>query len=347
MITFSPSTYTLPAISLVATPTKRQAILELAVEAERRGFAGIACPSLGGTLGLCVSLAHATSTIPFWTSIQPMYYSHPVELGNTAAHIHEISAGRFGLGIGVSHGPVVQRLGVATGKPLSDISTYVQAMRSNERFSGQLPQIFLATLRDKMLALSTEISQGAIWANASLRDISRQVASVAPTTRDQFFMSNMVPTVISTPHNDVRKLLRQAKYPQALLLVNKGLANNPRDPQMRFWQAFIFEQLGQADMALQAYLDLTREYPELAEPFNNLGVIYASKGDYPNAKAALDNALRANPKYAAAHENMGDLLVNMARQSYEQSLLVEAKQRGIAQKIERLKPVLELTQDKP
>ncbi len=153
--------------------------------------------------------------------------------------------------------------------------------------------------------------------------------------------------VISTPHNDVRKLLRQAKYPQALLLVNKGLANNPRDPQMRFWQAFIFEQLGQADMALQAYLDLTREYPELAEPFNNLGVIYASKGDYPNAKAALDNALRANPKYAAAHENMGDLLVNMARQSYEQSLIVEPKQRGIAQKIERLKPVLELTQDKP
>ena len=100
-------------------------------------------------------------------------------------------------------------------------------------------------------------------------------------------------------------------------------------------------------MAQQVYLDLTREYPELAEPFNNLGVIYAAKGDYPNAKAALDNALRANPNYAAAHENMGDLLVNMARQSYEQSLLVEAKQRGIAQKIERLKPVLELTQDKP
>ncbi len=153
--------------------------------------------------------------------------------------------------------------------------------------------------------------------------------------------------VISTPHNDVRKLLRQAKYPQALLLVNKGLATNPRDPQMQFWQGFIFEQLGQPDMALQVYLDLTHEYPELAEPFNNLGVIYAAKGDYPNAKAALDNALRANPNYAAAHENMGDLLVNMARQSYERSLSVEPKQRGIAQKIERLTPVLNLTQDKP
>jgi len=155
------------------------------------------------------------------------------------------------------------------------------------------------------------------------------------------------PAVISTPHNDVLKLLRQAKYPQALLLVNKGLSTNPRDPQMRFWQAYIFEQLDQPNMAQQVYLDLTREYPELPEPHNNLGAIYAAKGDYPNAKASLDAALRTNPNYAAAHENMGDLLINMARQSYERSLTVEPKQRGITQKIERLKPVLEITQGKP
>lgn len=186
-----------PAISLVATANKRTAVLDLAQQAETLGFSGIACPSLGAAMAFCVSLAHATKTIKFWTSIQPIYYSHAIEMANTAAHIHEISGGRFGLGIGVSHGPVVQRLGVATGKPLSDIANYVQAMRANERFSGQLPQIFLATLRDKMLALSTEVSQGAIWANASLRDVSRQVASIPEALRGQFFMSNMVPTVVS------------------------------------------------------------------------------------------------------------------------------------------------------
>lgn len=131
--------YSLPAISIVATPTKRSAILQLAQEAESRGFAGLACPSLGATLGLCTSLAHATSTIRFWTSIQPVYYNHPVEMSNTAAHIHEISGGRFGIGLGVSHAPVVQRLGVTTGKPLSDMSDYVAAMRQNSRFSGELP----------------------------------------------------------------------------------------------------------------------------------------------------------------------------------------------------------------
>ena len=187
----------LPAISIVATPTKRSAILQLAQEAESRGFAGLACPSLGATLGLCTSLAHATNTIKFWTSIQPVYYNHPVEMSNTAAHIHEISGGRFGIGLGVSHAPVVQRLGVATGKPLTDMSNYVASMRANSRFSGELPPIYLAALRDKMLALSVDVAEGAIWANASLSDISRQVDLVPPNRRANFFMANMIPTVIS------------------------------------------------------------------------------------------------------------------------------------------------------
>ena len=191
------NSYSLPAISIVATPTKRSAILQLAQEAESRGFAGLACPSLGATLGLCTSLAHATSTIRFWTSIQPVYYNHPVEMSNTAAHIHEISGGRFGIGLGVSHAPVVQRLGVTTGKPLSDMSDYVAAMRQNSRFSGELPPVYLAALRDKMLALSVDIAEGAIWANASLSDISRQVGLVPNERRSDFFMANMIPTVIS------------------------------------------------------------------------------------------------------------------------------------------------------
>jgi tetratricopeptide (TPR) repeat protein len=156
-----------------------------------------------------------------------------------------------------------------------------------------------------------------------------------------------LPTVISTPHNNVRNLLRQAKYPQALLLVNQALVTRPNDPQMRFWQGFIFEQLDKPEMALQVYQSLTQEYPELAEPHNNLGVLYAAKGDYPSAKASLDAALRANPNYPDALENMGDLLVNMARQSYERALTLEPKKRDVTQKIERLQPLLNMTQGKP
>lgn len=185
-----------PAISVVASPTKRQAILDLAVEAENRGFSGLACPSLGGTMGLCVSLAHVTHSINYWTSIQPIYYSHPVEAANTASHINEMSNGRFRFGLGVSHGPVTQRLGVTTGKPLTDIADYVAAMRANEKFGGQLPPIYLAALRNKMLQLSADIAEGAIWANASLSHMSTQLGEVPAAVRPDFFLANMIPTVI-------------------------------------------------------------------------------------------------------------------------------------------------------
>ena len=198
-----------PALSIVASPTKRRAILELAVEAENRGFSGLACPSLGGTMGLCVSLAHVTHSMPYWTSIQPIYYSHPVEAANTASHINEISDGRFRFGIGVSHGPVTQRLGVSTGKPLSDISDYVAAMRANERFGGQLPPIYLATLRNKMLQLASEIAEGAIWANASLSHMDKQLSEVPSAKKSEFFLSNMIPTVIDDDVEAARAINRK------------------------------------------------------------------------------------------------------------------------------------------
>lgn len=206
-MTSSPPRY--PAVSLVASATRRASVLQLAAQAEQRGFTHVACPSLGAALPLCVSLAHSTSTLQFFTSVQPIYLAHPVEAANTAAHIHEVSNARFAFGIGVSHGPVVERLGVSTGKPLSDVRNYVEAMRANERFSGKLPPIYLATLRDKMLDLALEIADGALWANASLRAISAQVQRIPATRREGFFMANMIPVVINDDVEAARAVNRR------------------------------------------------------------------------------------------------------------------------------------------
>lgn len=214
-MTSSPQQF--PAISLVASPTRRTAVLQLAAEAEQRGFTHVACPSLGAAMPLCTSLAHSTSTLRYFTSIQPIYLAHPVEAGNTASHINEVSGGRFAFGIGVSHGPVTQRLGVTTGKPLADTRDYVAAMRANEKFGGALPPIYLATLRDKMLDLAVEIADGALWANASLRGIPAQVARIPAARRTQFFMANMIPTVISDDIEAARAVNRRTLVMYATL----------------------------------------------------------------------------------------------------------------------------------
>jgi alkanesulfonate monooxygenase SsuD/methylene tetrahydromethanopterin reductase-like flavin-dependent oxidoreductase (luciferase family) len=199
----------LPAVSLVATPTKRNAILELAAELDRRGFTGLACPSLGGALSLCVSLGHVTQHIRFWTSIQPIYLSVPTEAAGTAAHLHEITGGRFSLGLGVSHAPAHERLGVQVGKPLSDTRAYVAAVRAAERGVGQLPPIILATLRDKMLDLALEVADGAVWANASRSHTAKQLQRVPAERRSSFFLGNMIPTVIDADRDAARAIHRK------------------------------------------------------------------------------------------------------------------------------------------
>jgi alkanesulfonate monooxygenase SsuD/methylene tetrahydromethanopterin reductase-like flavin-dependent oxidoreductase (luciferase family) len=148
-------------------------------------------------MGLCLSIAHATTTIEFGTSIQPIYLQHPVALATSASYLHEVAEGRFRLGVGVTHGPVVSRLGVETGKPLSDMREYVGTMRATAESMGGLPPVVLATLRDKMVQLSVDVGDGAVWANASRSRMAHSLALVpAGRLADGFWIGNMIPTVI-------------------------------------------------------------------------------------------------------------------------------------------------------
>jgi alkanesulfonate monooxygenase SsuD/methylene tetrahydromethanopterin reductase-like flavin-dependent oxidoreductase (luciferase family) len=236
----------MPALAVIGTPTKRNTILDLAAEAERRGFAGLASPGIHGNLALCGSLAHVTNTIPFWTSIQPIYHSHPAEVAVTAGHLHEISGGRFRLGLGVSHEAAMNRLGINTGKPLPDMGAFVARIRATPRSSGELPPIFLATLRDKMLDLALAEVDGAIWANASRRYMPTQIAKVAAVGRDDFFLANMVPTVIDSDLDAARAIHRrtltgylslpnyrnywkQAGYVEEMTVIESAVAADDRD----------------------------------------------------------------------------------------------------------------------
>jgi alkanesulfonate monooxygenase SsuD/methylene tetrahydromethanopterin reductase-like flavin-dependent oxidoreductase (luciferase family) len=237
----------MPAISLAAVPGRRRPIVEAAAEAERRGFTGIFCPSLGDAMGLCLSIAHATSGIGFGTSVQPIYLQHPVQLASQASYINEISEGRFRLGIGVSHGPVHKRLGAEVGRPLSDTREYVAALRAAEPSAGPLPPITLATLRDRMVDLSVEVADGAVWANSSLNDMGRSVARIPEERRDAgFFVGNMLPTVIDDDREaaanrnratlsgyvilpNYRNYWKQAGYEEEMTAIESALAAGEKD----------------------------------------------------------------------------------------------------------------------
>jgi len=188
----------LPAISLAAVPGRRLATLELAREIERRGFSGIYCASFGDAMGLCLSLAHVTTTIPFGTTIANIYARTPADLGQSAAYLHEVSGGRFRLGLGVSHEAFNARLGVTAGRPLADMRAAVEKIRAGAAQYGTLPPLVLATLRRKMVSLSAEIAEGAVWANAARSHMRASLESIPAARRAaSFFVGNMIPTCIS------------------------------------------------------------------------------------------------------------------------------------------------------
>ncbi|HME68556.1 MAG TPA: LLM class flavin-dependent oxidoreductase [Myxococcota bacterium] len=187
----------LPALALASVPGRRLATLELAAEIERRGFSGIYCASFGDAMGLCLSLAHTTKTLHFGTAIANIYARTAFDMGQAAAYLHEVSRGRFRLGLGVSHAPANARLGAHPGKPLSDMRAYLEAVRAGSKVYGELPPVVLATLRRKMVGLAAELAEGAVWANAARSHMAASLAALPPERRgEKFFVGNMIPTCI-------------------------------------------------------------------------------------------------------------------------------------------------------
>jgi alkanesulfonate monooxygenase SsuD/methylene tetrahydromethanopterin reductase-like flavin-dependent oxidoreductase (luciferase family) len=201
-------TDSLPALSLVAVPGRRQITLDLAREAERRGFSGLYVPSIFGNMAQCTALALATGHLAtghlatghiiFGTAIAPIYARTVEDFAHDAAYIHEMSGGRFRFGIGVAHLPSHLRMGVSPGKPLADIRAFVAKFRSYAGI-GALPPIILAALRRHMVALAGEIADGLVFANGSRSHMARSLALIPGARRRDpaFLVANMIPTCIS------------------------------------------------------------------------------------------------------------------------------------------------------
>ena len=173
----------LPAISLVAVPGRRRQTIEIARDIERRGFAGIYTPSMYGNMSQCEAMAWNTERIPFGTAIAPIYARTVLDFAQSAAFMHEVSGGRFRLGIGVAHAPGHQRMGVTVGKPLGDTRAFVERLRAVEGV-GEFPPIIIAALRQKMVALAGEISQGVVFANAARSHMAASLAALPADKRN-------------------------------------------------------------------------------------------------------------------------------------------------------------------
>jgi Flp pilus assembly protein TadD len=118
---------------------------------------------------------------------------------------------------------------------------------------------------------------------------------------------------------EIDKLFRAGDTAAAMQRVDKAIADKPRDAALRFQRAVMLTELQRTDEAIEALNSLIEDFPDLPEPYNNLAVLLAAKGSIDSARGLLETALRHDPNYAMAHENLGDVYVRLAQREFERA----------------------------
>jgi F420-dependent oxidoreductase-like protein len=158
--------------------------VELARRAEALGYDSVWVTHGSGRDSFVVLSAYAAATtrLGLGNGVVPIYPRHPVAMAQAALTLSELSAGRFRLGIGVSHRVSMEAaLGLTLREPLAVMREYVGVLRGAlggaTAFDGRYykvnwslavperppaPPIYLAALSRKMLELAGEIADGVV-----------------------------------------------------------------------------------------------------------------------------------------------------------------------------------------
>jgi len=171
-------------------------VVALAQRSEQLGFHGM---FLGTAFGIdpIMALAYAgtqTSRISLGVAVVPTWPRHPQVLAQQAATANAMCNGRFRLGVGPSHAPVMARLGIPFDRPISHVREYLTIVRTllaehkidhkGDRFQvqgmldvehGGTPPVLLAAMREQMCRLAGSHSDGVLpWLPPA--DLCRPVA---------------------------------------------------------------------------------------------------------------------------------------------------------------------------
>lgn len=130
----------------------------------------------------------------------------------------------------------------------------------------------------------------------------------------------------------ITSMLNQGQNQEALDIIEKRQAQLDEkgalgtDVQLLFLHGRALAALGRSTEAITTYRNMSTLYPELPEPWNNLAAEYVKNGQLDMAYEALRMALVANPNYATARENLGEVQLMLAQRSFQEAAGLGASQ---------------------
>jgi alkanesulfonate monooxygenase SsuD/methylene tetrahydromethanopterin reductase-like flavin-dependent oxidoreductase (luciferase family) len=145
-------------------------VVEWTREAEEMGYAAVFMTEANNdSLACSLALGMQARRIGLGTAITNIYLRHPALLANEAATVHQLTGGRFILGLGTGHSEGNSRLGIEMGQPMAKMRETVATLRkmlegggTSPKISGRLP-LYLAGVSRPMVRVAGQIADGVIF----------------------------------------------------------------------------------------------------------------------------------------------------------------------------------------
>ncbi|NQW24231.1 MAG: LLM class flavin-dependent oxidoreductase [SAR202 cluster bacterium] len=121
---------------LVGTAVRGNTIAEIQNNIRRAEELGVhaAWMTTGGasldSMTCFAASAAATTTIKLGTSIVPIYPRHPLVAAQQGQVVAQLAPGRFRLGVGPSHRPTIESMGIEFDAPLAHLREYIQILKA-------------------------------------------------------------------------------------------------------------------------------------------------------------------------------------------------------------------------
>ena len=217
----------------------------------------------------------------------------------------------------------------------------IQAMNAQETKSGQLAQ-------QPYLGGYSAIDPPRLSADMGYDPLNPELSETVGVPFLSFLIIEPDPITKNAVPSDVEKLIKARRYQDAITQINTDLKKTPGNVQLRFVKARLQIEMRQFDQAKKTLIEITQQFPELAEPYNNLAAIAANQGQWIEARDYLELALKLKPTYAIASANLGEIYIRLGAQAYEDAAKnAQLNQRQYSNRAKALLDVLKPPAKRP
>ena len=133
-------------------------------------------------------------------------------------------------------------------------------------------------------------------------------------------------SITSDAEADFRRalsLVAEERHAEARTVLDPLLQREPEHSRARVLHGVLRAREGRVGNAIEIFETLTRDYPDMSEPYNNLSVLYAVEGRLDDARRVLLESLERRPS-ADTYVHLAEVYMKLSQEATRRARELDA-----------------------